>query len=563
MRFLSITMSDGTSFRQPFDGDAVRIGRSSGNDLVLHDQGASRHHAEIVSRPDGVFIIDEHSRNHTYLNGRPIAGPMPLQQGDSVRIGSTLVVFNETFSGEYNGADRDTDDPTTGSPRRGSSLTPPAIEAAIPVTRSVVSMGTITPPRGDPATVSAEAIDAILFKADRHLAFHRPLEQILEAVMDLAHEAVVYERGLLLRYEGGRLVPRVVRCPDADENQPVQYSETIVSHVLANHEAVLSRDTVIDPRFQESYSIGEMDIRSVICVPLWNNREVLGLIYVDTCHAERRFTERDLQVMAFLANIAAVKIDNHELFNRAIEMQGMQQLLHEAGAIQKRMLPATPPEIKAYTIVADSLPCYEVGGDLYDYHVLPDGRCCLGLGDVAGKGLPAALIMSNFTATIRTLCELHLPPEEMFNRLNNLIFRSIPDNRYVTFFYGLLDPAQHTLTYVNAGHPAPLRIRRDGDIEPLELNNIFIGSLADRQFKAASVRFDPGDLLVCYSDGVTEQVNPGGEEFGEARLRRMLKGALGRSPHDLLESIVAAVDDHADSPHRQDDLTLLILKRND
>jgi serine phosphatase RsbU (regulator of sigma subunit)/pSer/pThr/pTyr-binding forkhead associated (FHA) protein len=581
MKYLSVTTPDGTSYRHPFTGDTLRLGRSSSNDLVLQDQAASRNHAEIIRRPEGYFLIDEHSKNRTYLNGSPVVEAIPIRSGDMIRIGATLLVFSDSETTPYSVGGSRPVDATPGAATDGpGSITPGADAAPFPIAESIaVDQVATVGEEGITGEGAAERLDAlgevigaplaspeqmsrIIFAADEQLAFHRPLGRILEAVMDLAREAVGYERGVLLRRRGDALVPEVERGAPHEAGRPVKFSRTIAYHAFTRRQAIL---TSKEPQeeFPEAKSIDEDNIRSVMCVPLWNNREVIGVVYVDTRSFERRFTRRDLQVLTFLANIAAMKIDNAELFSLSVETQGMYRILQEAATIQRLLLPQRAPVIPGYALDGDSIPCFEVGGDLFDYHALHDGRFGIGIGDVAGKGLPAALVMSHFQAAQRALSEMGLPPEEMIGRLNRILCRCLPENRYVTFFYGILDPERHTFTYVNAGHPSPLCVRRNGAVERLKLNHLFVGMFEDHAYSSETIRFEPDDLLICYSDGVTEQEDPDRSQFGDRRLESLAERIESRTPRDILELILAAVDGHSGGNRHTDDVTLVILKREE
>lgn len=571
MKYLSVTTPDGASYRHPFAGDALRLGRSSSNDLVLQDQAASRNHAEIIHRPEGYFLIDEHSKNRTYLNGSQVVEAIPIRPGDMIRIGQTVLVFNDTETTSYRMSGSTPGEVTPGSVAEDADrITPGARSAPFPISESISVERIATAgeePTGAAETgeriealsevigaplASPEQMSRIMFAADEQLAFHRPLRQILEAVMDLAREAVCYESGVLLRRRGDMLVPEVERGSPHEAGRPVSFSHTIAYHAFTQQQAILTSKQPHE-EFPGASSIDNENIRSVMCVPLWNNREVIGVVYVDNRSFERCFTRRDLQVLTFLANIAAMKIDNAELFNLTLEAQGMYRILQEAAAIQRGLLPQSAPAI----------PCFEVGGDLFDYHALRDGRFGIGVGDVAGKGLPAALVMSHVQAAQRALSDLLLPPEKMIGQLNRILCRCLPENRYVTLFYGVLDPARHTFTYVNAGHPAPLCVRRDGGVERLNLSHLFVGMIEDHIYSSDTIRFDPGDLLICYSDGVTEQEDPSKRQFGEQRLESLTKRLESRAPHDVLETILAAVDGHSAGNRHTDDVTLVILKRED
>ncbi len=567
MDFLTIIAADGRTIRQDITASSLRIGRGSGNDLVLQDLNVSRVHAEILRREDGYYVLDAGGKNGTFLNGRRITEPGLLAPGDRVRLGTTTLVFNGLPASPVEFDDRPLAGQGTAILPAGSAVLR-AGAAAMPTPAGRGEVPTPAPFSGGfgglptPPAVSGAAFQEIYEEADRELVFHRPLDEILDTIMDLASRAARFERGVLMLLENDRLVPRVVRVPASEAGRTVSMSRTITDRVMRQKESVLTADALFDDRFKAGQSVEAQQIRSVICVPLWNNRDVIGLIYVDSRRLSGLFTERDLRLLTHLANVAAVKIENARLFEQVVAAERMAQELERAAEIQNHLLPAEGPPIPGYQVCGSSVPCRAVGGDYYDYIPLPGGRCAIALGDVAGKGLPAALLMCSLHATLRALMELDLPPAETMSRMNRLLARSIPANRFVTFFLGILDPARHALLYVNAGHNAPFLVRAiGGDPERLERTGRPLGLFETSPYEARETALRPGDLLVCYSDGVTEERNAGGEEFGEERLLELARRPADDLPTAIVERVTAAVGEHHTGSPPQDDITLVVLKR--
>jgi serine phosphatase RsbU (regulator of sigma subunit)/pSer/pThr/pTyr-binding forkhead associated (FHA) protein len=567
MDFLTIIAADGRTTRQDIAASSLRIGRGSGNDVVLQDLNVSRAHAEIVRREDGYYVLDTGGKNGTFLNGQRITEPGLLAPGDRVRLGTTTLVFNGLPASPIEFDDRPLVGQGTAILPAGSvllkagaaSMSTPAAggDAPTPSPATGGFAGLQTPPG-----VSGAAFQQIYEEADRELVFHRPLDEILETIMDLASRAARFERGVLMLLENNRLVPRVVRVPASEAGRTISISRTITDRVVRQKESVLTADALFDERFKDGHSVGAQQIRSVICVPLWNNRDVIGLLYVDSRRLSGLFTERDLRLLTHLANVTAVKIENARLFEQVVAAERMAQELERAAEIQNHLLPADGPPIPGYQVFGSSVPCRAVGGDYYDYIELPGGRYAIGLGDVAGKGLPAALLMCSLHATLRALMELDLPPAETMVRLNRLLARSIPANRFVTFFLGILDPARHALLYVNAGHNAPFLVRAaGGDAERLERTGRPLGLFEISPYEARETALRPGDLLVCYSDGVTEERNAEGEEFGEERLLALARRPESDSPTAIIERVTAALGEHHTGSPPQDDITLVVLRR--
>ncbi|HEU4400964.1 MAG TPA: SpoIIE family protein phosphatase [Candidatus Polarisedimenticolia bacterium] len=572
MDFLTVVSTAGRNFRHEIGVQPLRIGRSSGNDLSLEDLNVSRVHAEIVRRPEGYYVLDAGGKNGTFVNDQRISDATLLRPGDRIRIGTTTLIFNGTPQSPVEFSDR----PLLGGPETtvlpAGDLRTPAIdgiprlaEGTLPPERrrKAVAAGgaAVATPAGEARGPAVSPALSIIYEADQELVFHRPLGEILETIMDLARRAVPFERGLLMLLEGNNLVPQVVRVPPDEAGRTISISRTITDRVVHNKESVLTSDALLDKRFSLGQSVEAQHIRSVMCVPLWNNREVIGLIYVDSRHRAGLFNEDTLRVLTHLANVAAVKIENARLFEQVVAKERMEQELERAAEIQNHLLPADGPPIQGYTLFGASIPCRAVGGDYYDYVTLPGGRYGIGLGDVAGKGLPAALLMCGFQASLRALSELDLPPDETMVRLNRLLYSRIPSNRFITFFYGVLDPARHSLTYVNAGQNPPLLLRSGGRVTRLIQTGRPLGLFETAAYKVETVTVDPGELLICYSDGVTEGLSPSEEEFGEERLAAIVAAGCGSPASDLVRRITVEIDAHHAGSPRLDDITLVVLKR--
>ena len=235
--------------------------------------------------------------------------------------------------------------------------------------------------------------------------------------------------------------------------------------------------------------------------------------------------------------------------------------LEVAREIQLAMLPQRTHAIRGIEAAGRTRPANTVGGDCYDILRLPDGRLLLMLGDVSGKGSPAALLMALAIAMLRTLAAEDLPLVGLMERLNRLVYEQTPGSRFITMFVAAIEPATWTLTYINAGQTPPLLRRRTGAIEPLTTGGIALGMFDRATYEAAELTLGPGDLLVAYSDGVTEAESPAGVPFDEAGLRYLLEAHHEDGLDDLGEAIVAAVVAHADSARLADDLTVLAARR--
>lgn len=579
MDFLTVMTPEGRTFRREIGAESLRIGRSTANELVLQDLNVSRLHAEVVRRPEGCYILDAGGKNGTFVNDRRIGEATRLHPGDRVRLGTITLIFNGGPTSPVELCDRPlpaglgttvlpAGEIRTPSLRDVPSLVegPPHPAGSAPAgpgtdRRRTARTATSAPGSSEARTASLTPSLSILFEADQELVFHRPVGELLETIMDLARRAVPFERGVLMLLQGGRLVSQVVRVPPDEAGRTISISRTITDRVVLNKESVLTSDAQIDERFRQGQSVEAQRLRSVLCVPLWNNREVIGLLYVDNRHRAGLFSEDDLRLLTCLANVAAVKIENARLFEQSVAAEMMKRELQTAAEIQNRLLPAEAPPIPGYLLCGSSLPCGAVGGDYFDFVELPGGRLVIALGDVAGKGLPAALLMCSFQASVRALVELDLPPAETIARLNRLLLSRIPENRFVTFFYGVLDHRRHTLDYVNAGQTPPCLVRARGDGERLAGTGPALGLLPEGRFDSMCVSLAAGDLLVCYSDGVTEAADRGEEHFGEERLARIAREAREAPADDMVRRITTEVGRHCEGLRPQDDMTLVVVRR--
>jgi serine phosphatase RsbU (regulator of sigma subunit) len=288
---------------------------------------------------------------------------------------------------------------------------------------------------------------------------------------------------------------------------------------------------------------------------------VIGVIYVDSLSGAGLFSEESLRVLTHLANVAAVKIENVRLYRKSIEAEKMSQDLKRAAENQSVLLPSAGPPIPGYLVHATARASLTVGGDYYDFIELPEGRYAIAFGDVAGKGIPAALLMSSVQTGLRAFAELDLTGEETVGRLNRLLCRSIPENRFVTLFYGVLDPVRHTLTYVNAGQTPPYLIRADGSSEPLKRSGFPVGLYESTSYSSGQVELPDGTLVLCYSDGVVEASSGQGEMFGVERLASIARAARNSAPKEIVAAIFENLEAYRGETPQEDDMTLLVVKR--
>ncbi len=565
----------------------ITIGRSARNDLCVEDPFASRLHAEVRSRGDSFWLSDLGSANGTLLNDARMTVPVQLRDGDVIRIGETAIEFN----------DRADTTPIKGRTQilLADSYAPAEGEVTIAGTASNSQANLLTTIDSSHQTLIAQAIQhpgqqpglhpsgqtsaqiisqqddtlTIISRVSVTLLSPLSLDDTLSQLLDCVFQAIRADRGyvmLLETPEGKKGAPAELVCKaqktrGGENSNEVSLSRSITEQVLQQGKALLTSDAQHDPRFAANQSIMLGGIHSIMAVPLAIEQRVLGMVYVDSPLHSNRFTKRDLELLTLIAGVAAIRIENVRLLDVQVEQKRLANELAVASEIQLRLHPAAPPAINGYDLMGVSFPCYEVGGDYYDFIQKRDGRVVIALGDVSGKGTGAALLMSSIHAAVRAQCTTRLSPSEIVTEINQYIYDNTPSNRYVTLFYSELDPRTHQLTYINGGHNAPLLVRASGEVTPLDIGGFPVGITPFGDYHEGVAHLEPGDVLVIYSDGVTESQNEAGEEFDEPRLIEIVQRNRGRTAAGLRDRIDDALQKFVGKAKSVDDLTLVILKR--
>jgi sigma-B regulation protein RsbU (phosphoserine phosphatase) len=523
-----------------FKGADLHLGRAPGLDICLDDTRVSRHHARLEHRADGSScIVDLDSKSSTKLNGRKLAPfqAAPLRDGSRIKIVDFELIFREHKVAVRNKAEDG---------------------ATVMETIDDLSSSHLARRSPDPG----EALEAIL-EINRALGggadLNEMLGRALEGLMTIFPTA---ERGFILTAEPGRPRIRAVRHRCSPAQTPV-LSRTILDHVLHQGTAVLIKDTTIDPRFKGAKSV-IFNVSTAMCVPLLgHDGERLGMVQLDRSTAKRGFKARDLDLLATLAVPIGTAVENHRLLKERLSWAA-------AREIQLALLPRGRPEIPGYAFWECYRPSLEVGGDLYDYIAVEQSGVAgerhvpwaVTIGDVAGKGMPAALLAASICPEIRHLVRIGVVPEEVLTRVNRHISKAQVDGRFVTLALTQLDSRSHRMTVVNAGHMEPLVRRASGEIEAIvsEGEGPPLGVEPQAVYLPTTISLQPGDVVVLYTDGVTDAMDDESEPFGEERLRQTLAAAPPEAAA-AGEAILAAVRNHATGPTQFDDITIICFGR--
>jgi serine phosphatase RsbU (regulator of sigma subunit) len=549
-RELLIRDSEGKVSYLPLDRDRIMLGRSSACQLCYPDDaGLSRQHMAL-SRVDGKWVVEDlGSKNGTLLNNIRLEGVMPVGIGDKIVAGHLTLELAASISDAAAIEKVEFVEQTDNFAKISTTV----------VARLDSLLGTEPGDMDKTSIITTNPQMQALIRAGRELAGHRPLHELFEVIMDLTMEAVLAGRGVLMTLDGEDLIPRAAR------GAGFKISSTVRDRVLKDKTSLLVRDAQLDQALKAQMSIVQQRVRSMIAVPLQTNDRVIGLIYVDSPDMIREFTKEDLGLLTVMANVAAIRIEHARLNEIELVERAMSKELEQAAHIQMGLLPSAPPQTNGLDIAGRTAACRTVGGDYYDYLSFPDGRIGMIVGDVAGKGMPASLLMSSLQARVKVLFEEGDHLSEKITRLNKATTANCPDNRFITFFMTVADPATGELVYTNAGHNPPVLVRTtpgsSKSFDLLEGGGMILGILPMAQYQEFRTRMEPGDILVLFSDGVTEAVDPNDQDFGEQRLADLVASLRDRPAKEIVEAIHSAVAKFTQGAPPADDITVVVARR--
>ena len=542
-RELLVQGPDGQARTLPLTGERLAVGRSSAAELCFpEDAGLSRQHFAFEAQGDDWTIQDLGSKNGTFVNNIPLKAKLLLHPGDRITAGHIVLTF----------------EPGKGIPDAGVVVFD-GIESSSPTTSTVVTSleGALSSPTlvVDRSRAKGVAPMQALIRAGQELSANRPLEELFTVILDLAIQAINAQRGVLMILEGERLLVR------AHKGDGFRISSAVRDRVLNDRKSILVRDAQLDDAFKGRMSIVEQKVHTMMAAPLQTKDRIIGLIYVDSPFILREFAKDDLDLLTVMANVAAIRIENARLAEVEAAERMMKRDLAQAEDIQKLALPETAPTVPGADLAGYNAACRTVGGDYYDFIPYADGRVGLALGDVSGKGMPASLMMMALHARVQVLAEDTGDLGAFMMRLNKATCVKCPSNRFITFFFSVLDAATGDLKFANAGHNPPILIQASGETAMLEGGGPVLGILSIAPYAEMRASVERGGMLVLYSDGVTEATNSSYEEFGENRLIEVLRANRHLPAAAIVEAVTKALADFTAGAPQADDLTLVVAKR--
>jgi serine phosphatase RsbU (regulator of sigma subunit) len=402
---------------------------------------------------------------------------------------------------------------------------------------------------------------ATLLRVARALSQPLTLSDTLEAILDGLRRLVNYDAAgiFLLSADGTRIEAQAGRGYPTGWKRGLELlgGGGIIGWVARTGESLIVPDTRLDHR----YVAARPSTRSEMACPLFAGGKVIGVFNLES-DREDTYTEGHLEVLLAFASQAAAAIERTRLLDEAIERRHLERELAIARQIQTSFLPKAPPQIAGYDVWGVNLPFSEVGGDYYDFIPIVENQMGVAISDVSGKGIPAALLMAAYRASLLAEIRNEFAMRTIFAKVNTLLYESTDRGKFVTAFYGVLDSKSHVLTFSNAGHDPPILRRADGTVEYLTEGGLALGVLPGSLYAERRVGIGAGDVLLLYTDGVSEATGGGGEQFGAGRLEALLSEVRGGSAREIVDAVVERASEFAGGTRNlTDDLTVVCVKR--
>jgi serine phosphatase RsbU (regulator of sigma subunit) len=572
---LHVIPAQGASFDRELDQSSVVVGRAPSSDLVLEDRFLSRTHARLFAEGDELLVEDLGSYNGTFVNGVRVEQPTRVRPGDSIRL-STSVLSILPAPGENSTLEAPFETPSESEPLSSEV-------AGATLVRDASDML----PERRPAPGRSDSVDELVRHSERLALMHQVhkalagtaelpdlLELLLDRVFDhfLPEEAAIFLR----RPDGG--FARAAGRTAGDAALGLD-SERLEQEVGEKGLALVVLDAREDERFSGSESMMASGVRSLLAVPLLDalgaggsstvsgspgDRRPLGMIILASRLAVRRYTEEDMEVLVSLASAAALRIRNAALSEEAAERRRLEKELSLARSIQVALLTDDLPRLPGWELHARNVPSRRVSGDFYKLveREGPTGsELVVLLADVSGKGMAASLLTAALEAMTAGVLEQAETPDLICGRVSRLLYRRTPPAQYATGVLGLVEPASGRMRYTNAGHNPVLLVRTSGMVEELASTGQPLGLLPAPDFAMAEATIEQGDLLVLYSDGITEAANAAGREYGLDRLVRISTARRTDPLPELAKRIEEDLERFVAGEAFADDRTLVMVRR--
>lgn len=527
----------------------VRLGRHPDCTVQLDSNMVSRFHAQLVEQDEQVMLEDLGSGNGSFLNGKQLEAqtPIGLKNGDRIKLGPVKFRFED---------DSETD----------SSRLKMTVGFELNEETSSTIMGAAA--AGGYGLLDVRPEDKLkgILKINRALAgtveVNNISPKILNSLFEIFPQA---DRGSILIREDAQspLIPVAQKHRDMNADETVRLSRTILEKVLEDKTGILSADAASDSRFSASESISSLTIHSMMCVPMLDLEEQpFGVINLDTQNPMKRFTDDDLQLLLAVASQAANAYENARLLVTYMAKQKQDKEMGIARGVQRALLPDNLPEVEGYQFYASYDAAQAVGGDYFDCFMIGDDKVCVSFGDVAGKGVPGALIMSRMSSVVQNTMSFTDDVSLAIQRINSHMCHNMVEGRFVTYILGVIDLKTDILTLTNAGHMSPVIKKPDGTIEEFndDIIGIPIGIMENYPYEVVQRKIEPGEIFTLITDGVDEAMNPSGDLYSKERVVEFVRNG-STDPEQLGKDLLADVRSHANGRAQNDDITIMVFGR--
>jgi phosphoserine phosphatase RsbU/P len=512
----------------------ISLGRASECTIPIRDRYLSRRHAEILFASGIWMVRDCGSVNGTTLNGSKLAQPTALRTGDVITLGDTEVVFEPEESAVSHSKlfAKESDS-------HAKSLVVPMRDAVDKTARTNILSSL-----------------ALQFIEDRSM------EELFEFILDKVVGLLAPSRAAIALLDGaGDFVDVRLRRSNESDSMDLFISKTLLAEVIEDRKVVAYVDTTLNEKLARAQSIIGQDVRSAVCAPLLIGDAVLGVLYLDFVAQRGAVSHENVHLIAQIARFAAVKLETTRLREEALAKAKLDEELRTAYTIQSRLLPSSLPSRDGYEFAGANRPCRTVSGDYYDVVVRPDGRIYFIMADVSGKGITAALVMASVATAFGIFTRADPTPADLLREMNETLTPRTAPTKFVTMVVGVLNPADGTVDFANAGHVAPLLITRDG-VKPHTSTDLVVGLIAAARYRNQQLTLSPGDSLVLFTDGVTEAENAAEDQLGLDPVAQLLVTMHGSRAGAILDSIESQVHDFIGDAPNADDVTLMAITRS-
>ncbi len=544
-----VLLKDGQSVPYELSSFPARMGRHPDCDVQVDSNMVSRFHAQLVNVNNRIMLEDLSSGNGSFLNGRQLEKhqPLPLRHNDRIKLGPIKFRF-----------ENDSDDSSI-----DSSLT---LGVDLNDGASSTIMGTASARGFGVFEVRPEEKLRGILKINQSLAGLIEVSSIAPKILDTLFEIFPQaDRGSILMRDPvhKKIVPVAQKQRLESEDESVRLSRTILERVLNDRTGILSADAASDSRFSASESISSLTIHSMMCVPLLDMEgEPFGVISLDTQNPMKRFTEEDLELLLAVANQSANSFENVRLLQSHIDKQKQDKEMKIASGVQKALLPEKMPNVEGYRFFASYDAAQAVGGDYFDCFMISPRKVCVSFGDVAGKGVPGALIMSRIASVVQNTMSFTDDVRTAIHRINSHMCHNMVEGRFVTYILGVIDLDTNRITLANAGHMSPLIRKANGDVDEFDEGTIGIpiGIMDDYTYEVVERDLALGEMLVLITDGVDEAMDPEGNLYTKERVREFVASG-SPNPEELGKALLADVRVHANGRDQNDDITIMTFGR--